>query len=118
MNLRNVSVQLAALALIIILFGCTATQKSGPFKAQYDPKLIEPEVVVKNNTTMEIELQLSGPEVRTMHIPANAAEKVTVKPGDYFFTASAAGVQPISGNSSFAKNYRYTWAFHVVAVRY
>jgi hypothetical protein len=97
-----------------------AADSSAPniFQAQFDPSLVEPEIVVKNTSNILIALELTGPVTRTFQIAPYSTTTFSLVDGAYRYRASAAGLQSLTGESEFRKNYRYTWVFQVVTVKY
>lgn len=88
------------------------------FQAQFDASLIEPEIVVKNTSDILIALDLTGPVTRSFQIAPYSTTTFSLVDGTYRYQASAAGLQSLNGESEFRKNYRYTWVFQVVTVKY
>jgi hypothetical protein len=115
---------LGAVLLVVMLAGCTTTnygsasRTSGPFQAQYNAQVQNPEIIIENNSSITITLNLTGPESETMVIGPHGSKKSTVLAGNYAYRASSPGVQSATGNSTFEKHHQYTWTFSVQTVTY
>jgi hypothetical protein len=86
-------------------------EESSPFQAEYVESIENPEVVIVNQTQLDITIQVSGPASPTIVVPAGTAQSVSVPPGTYSYSASAPGVEGTTGSHQFDAHERYTWQF-------
>jgi hypothetical protein len=106
------------LCLVLLIIGCASqragSKSSGPFEAEYVSDLEEPEILIKNETHLEISVELNGPQTVAIRIAPNSEQSKSVSAGTYNYHASAPGVTPLSGSASFDQHYRYVWSFMIV----
>ncbi|HUS73859.1 MAG TPA: YajG family lipoprotein [Sedimentisphaerales bacterium] len=86
-----------------------------PFQSRYVRGLGPPEVFIKNQSSKNISINLTGPEEYSFILPPNDSIKKTIIAGSYSYRASAIGVQGCSGVETFDKDHRYTWTFMIVS---
>lgn len=103
---------LSALFALSLLAGCASSAK-GPFQATYDERLTKPEVVIRNDTDLEITVNLTGPSAAKLVVKPRQNDTVTLRAGTYNYVATAQRVAPAKGSTTFQKKHRYTWTFFI-----
>lgn len=84
--------------------------KSNSFQESGQSSSEEPEVVIKNTTSLSITLIVGDSYVS---LSPHSSKTDTIQTGELNYTASAPGVLPLSGRHTFKGNSRYTWTFSI-----
>jgi len=84
--------------------------QSNSFEQSGQSSSADPEVVIKNTTSMTISLIVGG---KYFSLPPQTTSTKTIDSGDQKYTASAPSVIPLSGIHYFKPGDKYTWTFTI-----
>lgn len=85
-------------------------KKTQLFEAETLPYFSEPEIVVENASTININLKIG---TQLIIIPAKSNKSLKISQGSYKYYASAPGVFPSLGTQIFDNSHRYSWKFWI-----
>ena len=84
--------------------------QSNSFQESGQSSSADPEVVIKNTTSLTISLIVGG---RYFSLPPHTTTTETIDSGDQPYTASAPSVLPLSGRHYFKPGDKYSWTFTI-----
>ncbi len=90
--------------LLIAVPGPTST----PLACPANPALVE----VVNELSIQLTVEIEGPQNATFILPGNATRRYCMLPGDYSFVARAAGYSPLTGDKTFNSGGCQCWWFY------
>ncbi len=71
--------------LVLFVSGCASygggSKSSGPFQAEYVSDLEEPEILIKNETHLQISVELNGPQTVAIQIAPNSEQRKSISAG-------------------------------------
>lgn len=79
-----------------------------PAACPANPALVE----VENELSIQLTVEINGPQNATFVLPANAVQRYCVTPGEYSFVARAAGYNPLTGTKTFDSGACQCWWFY------
>ena len=72
------------------------------------PALVE----VINELSIQLSVEIKGPQNATFILPGNEVRRYCLLPGDYTFVARAAGYNPLTGDKTFDSGGCQCWWFY------
>lgn len=89
--------------------------KQPVFERRYVGGNKPPQVIVTNDADVALTLNFGGSKYT---VPVGQTQTINTTDGGIFsFTASAPGVESLSGEKNFERGYIYTWRFYIITVR-
>jgi hypothetical protein len=79
-----------------------------PASCPGNPALVE----VINQLSVNLSIELRGPQFSTISVPANSTRRYCAVPGTYSYTARASGYNPLTGDKTLSTGACQCWWFY------